>query len=106
MLFFALLVAFVVLLAKDGKIWKAATSSLFSDDDESKSEFEKIARPILAGFFMGLLPVLIMAPEFLIRWNHIGGVGTIRSTGQLIPFVVAVAGLVNILYKILVDKCT
>jgi len=76
-------------------IRKAATSTIFSDGED-----RQLARRCFAIFFMYLLPVLIMAPEFLIRWNHIEGVGTVRSTGQLIPLIIAVTGLVNMLYKI------
>ena len=54
--------------------------------------------------FMVLLPFLIMNTEFLIRWNHIEGVGTVRSTGQLIPLVVAIFGLVNMVYKMSAKK--
>ena len=57
------------------------------------------------GFILvSLIPTLIMCTEFLIRWNHIEGVGTARSTGQLIPLVVAISGLVSVFYKMLVKR--
>lgn len=45
------------------------------------------------------LVFFIVASELNIRWNHIRGVNSLGSTGQLIPLVVAGSGLIRVLYK-------
>ena len=101
MMFLVLLVVFVLRRIHLGTLWSAANSSLFSYGDEPQGSWlEREVRPFFAICFMFLLPALIVGPELQIRWNHIEGVGTVRSTGQLIPLVVAVSGLLNTLYKI------
>ena len=101
MMFLVLLVVFALRRIRLGTLWSAANSSLFSYGDEPQGSWlEREVRPFFAICFVFLLPALIVDPELQIRWNHIEGVGTVRSTGQLIPLVVAVSGLLNTLYKI------
>lgn len=38
---------------------------------------------------------LILGIELIIKWNHIQGVNQMGSTGQILPFVVAVGGLIS-----------
>jgi hypothetical protein len=37
--------------------------------------------------------------ELVVRWNKVSNVNTIGTTGQLIPFVIGVSGLVEIFYR-------
>jgi hypothetical protein len=41
----------------------------------------------------------VVGIELTLHWNSISGVYTINSTGQLIPFVIGLLGLLKILYK-------
>ena len=90
-------------------VWWAATNVDFWTDarilgkDSYLIKFYDFRHLPLASFAI-VLPLLILEPELLIRWNHIEGVGTIRSTGQLIPLVVAISGLVIVLYKMVERK--
>ncbi|KAI4239782.1 MAG: hypothetical protein LQ352_007777 [Teloschistes flavicans] len=47
---------------------------------------------------MLVLLVLIVQVEMTIRWNHIDDLKTLRSLGQLIPFILGVGGLVKVLW--------
>jgi len=51
--------------------------------------------------FPGHLVPFILSTEFLIKWNHINGVDSLGSTGQLIPLVIGGSGLVRVLYGII-----
>ena len=53
-------------------------------------------KPAIAGVVMLLA---IIAVELVISWNNIQGVNTILSTGQLIPFVIGIGGLVKICFR-------
>lgn len=46
----------------------------------------------------------ILAVELTLKWNDITDVNTIKSTGQLIPFVIGVAGLAKVLYDVYTEK--
>lgn len=47
-----------------------------------------------------LLFLAAMASEFVIAWNGVRDVNDIFSTGQLIPLVVGIGGLIQVLYKL------
>lgn len=47
-----------------------------------------------------VLVLAVVAVELVIVWNHVTGVNDIYSTGQLIPLVVGLGGLVQVLYKL------
>jgi hypothetical protein len=40
--------------------------------------------------------------ELTIRWNHIEGVSTIRTTGQLIPFIIGIASFGQAVKKVVI----
>jgi len=50
------------------------------------------------------LVVFILGTELVIRWNHISGVDSLGSTGQLLPLIVGGSELVRVLYKIIVKS--
>jgi hypothetical protein len=41
----------------------------------------------------------VVGIELTLYWNSINGVYTINTTGQLIPFVIGLLGLLRVLYK-------
>ena len=43
--------------------------------------------------FTGALILFILAVELTIKWNKIGGVGDIGSTGQLLPVIIGIGGM-------------
>lgn len=45
----------------------------------------------------------ILAVELIIKWNHIQGVNQMGSTGQILPFVVAVGGLISAMCQFLLQ---
>ena len=45
----------------------------------------------------------ILAIELIIQWNSISGVYTIRSTGQVIPFIIGIGGLSKVLFTAFVQ---
>lgn len=47
-----------------------------------------------------LLILSVVAAELVIEWNNVTGVNDIYSTGQLIPLVVGLGGLIQVLYKL------
>lgn len=47
-----------------------------------------------------VLVLAVLASELVIAWNGIRDVNDIFSTGQLIPLVVGVGGLIQVLYKL------
>lgn len=47
-----------------------------------------------------VLVLAVVASELVIVWNGVTGVSDIFSTGQLIPLVVGVGGLIQVLYKL------
>lgn len=53
-------------------------------------------KPFLAGSIMA---VTIASVESIILWNGIKGVNSILSTGQLIPFVIGIGGLLKICFR-------
>jgi hypothetical protein len=42
----------------------------------------------------------ILAIELMLKWNSVSNVYTLKSIGQLIPFVIGVAGLLKVLYDV------
>ena len=59
-----------------------------------------ILRIILGAFAITCAIYAILAIELTIVWNGIGGVYTIQSTGQLIPFVIGLVGLFKVLHDV------
>ncbi|KAF8464432.1 hypothetical protein BDZ91DRAFT_849723 [Kalaharituber pfeilii] len=53
-------------------------------------------KPALAAATM---VVCIITVELLITWNNIAGVNTVLNTGQLIPLVIGIGGLLKILFR-------
>jgi hypothetical protein len=41
----------------------------------------------------------VLGIELTLYWNHIRDVYTINTTGQLIPFVIGLAGLAKVIYE-------
>jgi len=48
----------------------------------------------------------VVSIEVILIWNHIQGVYTIRTTGQLIPFVIGVTSLLSLMQKISVGRAS
>ena len=68
------------------------------NDDQTPSS--KVTTLVLFSFN---LVFFIATTELIIRWNHVQDVNNISGTGQIIPVVVAGAGLVRVLWKITVN---
>lgn len=64
------------------------------------SEFWRIIRFISPGFAFIYSAYAVIAIELMIIWNGIDDVYDIRSTGQLIPFVIGVVGLFKALHDV------
>jgi hypothetical protein len=47
----------------------------------------------------------IASVEIILLWNNIDGIYVLNSTGQLIPFIIAVAGFLRVLHGIIVRCC-
>jgi hypothetical protein len=45
----------------------------------------------------------ILSTELTIRWNHIGGVNTMGSTGQILPIVTATASFISVMWQLVVN---
>lgn len=65
---------------------------------------EKVTQLRQMSFLWTGLVAFILSTELSIKWNHISGVESLGSTGQLIPLIIGGSGLVKVLYKIIV-KC-
>lgn len=52
---------------------------------------------------MGLLYGGQRIATSIIKWNHIGGVNKMGSTGQVLPLVVSVGSLIGVLCQILLE---
>ena len=51
--------------------------------------------------FIACAPIYsILAIELTLKWNNVSNVYTVNSTGQLIPFVIGVAGFLKVFYDI------
>lgn len=50
----------------------------------------------------GALLMFITAVELMVRWNHIQGVNSLGSTGQLLPLIIGAGGLGRVVWRILV----
>lgn len=46
----------------------------------------------------------MISVELTLLWNGISGVYTLNSTGQLIPFIIGVVGLLSLLHGISVER--
>lgn len=46
----------------------------------------------------------VVAVELTIAWNNVTGVYTLESTGQLIPVIIGVVGLLRVLHGLSVEK--
>lgn len=68
-----------------------------SSSDMSYATALKASTTKWFGFVQGVtrLGMFILAVELIIKWNHIQGVNKMGSTGQILPFVVAVGGLMS-----------
>lgn len=48
----------------------------------------------------GVMVLVTLAVELMIKWNRIGGVNRVNSTGQLVPLVVGLGGLLRVANKL------
>ena len=51
------------------------------------------------------LVFFIISTELVIRWNHIRGVNSIQSTGQILPIVVGGGSLIRVMWKFMLLIC-
>ena len=51
-----------------------------------------------AAFQFALIIILILQVELTIVWNHVSGLQSLSSLGQLIPFILGVGGLIKVLW--------
>lgn len=50
--------------------------------------------------------VITVAIEFTIKWNGIRGVGSLKTTGQLIPTMIGIGAILRIIYVFLFREST
>lgn len=60
-------------------------------DSKSGSGFSKLS-------FSGALLLFITAVELMVRWNHIQGVDSLGSTGQLLPLIIGIGGMFRVIH--------
>ena len=60
----------------------------------------------IAAFNLACLIYSIIALEFTLVWNSISEIYTIRNTGQLIPFIIGIVGLIRVTIAISLDYAT
>jgi hypothetical protein len=46
----------------------------------------------------------VVAIELTLVWNHVSGVYSLTSTGQLIPFVIGLVGLLRLIHGLTVER--
>lgn len=51
------------------------------------------------------LILFIIGVEMMVRWNHIGGVNSLGSTGQLLPLIIGVGGMFRVIHCLLKGLC-
>ena len=78
-------------------VFGAAPDKFFSGLDENVFNIFKLCFHCLSFAFA---VYTILAVELMIKWNGISGVYTVRTTGQLIPFVIGVIGLFKALHDV------
>lgn len=61
-------------------------------------------KSILLFVAVGIVIWSIITVELTLLYNSISGIYTIRSTGQLIPFIIGVAGLGKTMHELLIDS--
>lgn len=49
------------------------------------------------------LILFIVSVEMMVRWNHIQGVNSLGSTGQLLPLIIGVGGMFRVIHNLLVE---
>lgn len=74
----------------------------------SRESVSKNRRDIMTSIIMPTANVVsliysVIGIEMTLQWNHVTGVYTINSVGQLIPFVIGLAGFVKVIYEPLKD---
>jgi hypothetical protein len=92
--------------ARDTKIFsiplrKRLTSS--SSESVSKNRRDVMTSIIMPTANVVSLIYSVIGIEMTLQWNHVTGVYTINSVGQLIPFVIGLAGFVKVIYEPLKD---
>ncbi|KAF8456604.1 hypothetical protein BGX38DRAFT_1266354 [Terfezia claveryi] len=78
------------------------TSSVSEYKEQPDSQH--IITRLLGAILSGTLLVFIIAVELTIRWNKIEGVQAIGSTGQLLPVIIGVGGVVRVLMRLISDN--
>lgn len=53
---------------------------------------------LMAAWQFGFIAVLVLQVELTIAWNHVSGLQSLSSLGQLIPFILGVGGLGKVLW--------
>jgi len=93
-----------------GEFWRRTPLGRYNKlpaKEEPKNEFDQSLQEITSGKMPKWTPALciivlvvsVFAIECVISWNQVRDVSDIFSTGQLIPLVVGVGGLIQVLYK-------
>lgn len=80
----------------DRKAWLFGNSSTAGSTARSTPALQLDWRIELAGQ-SSALGLFISIIEITIRWNHIVGVDSLKSTGQLIPLIIGICGLLFLL---------
>jgi hypothetical protein len=70
--------------------------------------FSKNWRDVMTSIILPMVNVVsliysVIGIEMTLQWNHVTSVYTINSVGQLIPFVIGLAGFVKVIYEPLKD---
>ncbi|EXJ78227.1 hypothetical protein A1O3_09388 [Capronia epimyces CBS 606.96] len=76
-----------------------------ADDDDQSTADAEINQPswVTASISLLGLGLLVVAVELTLAWNHVRGVYSCGSTGQLFPLVVGCSGLLRLVYKLVSD---
>lgn len=75
------------------------SSSSVQGKPEDDTQKPKTGGPSVV--FSTALLFFILGVELIIRWNHIQGVGTLGSTGQLLPLIIGIGGMFRVAYHLL-----
>lgn len=69
------------------------------------AQLNKSGFPLIIDIFTQVFKVFylvfsVLGIELTLVWNHISGIYTVGSIGQLIPFVIGLGGLIQVCYDI------
>lgn len=78
------------------KLWQYGSRNTFSI--EKRRRITPRTWILMAAWQFGFVAVLVLHVELTIAWNHVSGLQSFSSVGQLIPFILGVGGLGKVLW--------